>query len=86
MYIEQLCSKQGMKEMTLHLNYDEVRDTANALYYLVSGKSPEKDYSELQAKWQFLFDMVKHGMIQPETVGKLQKAREAAAPAPLPFE
>lgn len=72
MYIKELACKSSNKHMTVHLSYEEIRDISNALYYLTSGNKPEQDYSKIAAKCSFLFDMIKHGMIQPNTVSKLE--------------
>ena len=71
MVIEELCSKANYKRMTVSLSYDEVRDIANGLYWLGESNSPEKEkYEEISKKCKFLFDMIKHGFIQPETISK----------------
>lgn len=67
MQIERLSSITGVKSASVFLNYDEVRDISNGLYY-VTKTHPE--YKEISAKCKVLFDMVKHGMIQPETIKK----------------
>lgn len=60
---------------TITLTYDEIRDISNGLYYLTNPSLIEnntnEEYKNVAAKTSFLFDMVKHGNIQPETVNKL---------------
>ncbi len=73
MYIEKLSSATNSKSATVFLNYDEVRDIANGLYYVTKTHS---EYKEIHAKCKVVFDMVKHGMIQPETVELLQVKEE----------
>lgn len=72
MHIEQLTSLKNDKYVKVVLSYDEVRDIANGLYYLTSdNKTDVGKYKEIAAKTHFLFDMVKHGNIQPNTIKKL---------------
>ena len=59
------------------MTYDNVRDIANGLYY--ASKNDEK-YKNIYAKTAFLFDMVKHGMIQPETAIKLTPKESTITP------
>lgn len=61
MVIEECASRKGRCFATVTMTYDEIRDIANGLYYL------SKD------KCKVVFDMVKHGMIQPETVESMSK-------------
>lgn len=80
MYINNLTTTQSVKSVTVTLSYDEVRDIANGLYYLNKMAKCDKiaesldvkptEYDLIGAKTAFLFDMVKHGMIQPETIAK----------------
>lgn len=68
MVIEELSSKENNKHVTVTLTYEEVRDISNGLYYLTHGGECKKDdYRLVSAQTKLLFDMVKHGMIQPET-------------------
>ena len=72
MWIEELvCKNECCRDIVVHLKYDEVRDIANGLYYLTSGKMENCDrekYRRIATKCKFLFDMIKHGYIMPETV------------------
>lgn len=70
MVIEECSSIKGRCFATVTLTYDEIRDIANGLYYLSKDK-PE--YTEIKDKCKVVFDMVKHGMIQPETVESMSK-------------
>ena len=71
MTIKELSSEKNNKSVTIHMDYEDVRDVANALYYLTSGKEPDEDYSKIAAKFALLFDLVKFGMAQPHTVKRL---------------
>lgn len=77
MYIEELCTRPQQKSITVTFNYDEIRDIANGLYYLTkqSDQHDNTDYKNIYAKCKFLFDMIKHGNIQPETVEKLNRSK-----------
>ena len=70
MVIQELSSIRNNKYVTVLLTYEEARDIANGLYYACEDK-PE--YKNIKDKCKFLFDMVKHGMIQPETVMGMSK-------------
>lgn len=70
MVIEECSSRKGRCFATITLTYDEIRDIANGLYYL-SKDNPE--YTGIKDKCKVVFDMVKHGMIQPETVESMSK-------------
>lgn len=70
MTIEELVSKRNNKYVTVTFTYEEVRDMANGLYHACKYK-PE--YKGIKDKCQFLFDMVKEGMIQQGTVRSMAK-------------
>lgn len=76
MVIEECSSRRGRCFATVTLTYDEVRDLANGLYYLSKDK-PE--YKGIKDKCKVIFDMVKHGMIQPETIESMAKKQEDKA-------
>lgn len=77
MNIEELSSKTNNKTITVTFTYEEVRDMANGFYYLFSGKECDKDkYKDIRAKSSFLFDMIKHGNIQNNTVKYLSELEE----------
>lgn len=78
MYIENLVCKPGNHSITVTMNYDEVRDIANGLYLLTScndlsevGEKDKNRYLGIASKSSFLFDMIKHGMIQQSTLSKM---------------
>lgn len=68
MHIEELSSKQNNKYVSVTLYYEECRDISNALYNL---QKEDKKYKDIYGKMKFLFDMVKHGNIQPDTIKTL---------------
>jgi hypothetical protein len=68
MTIDELDSRTGFKSITITMSYEEVRDTANGLYNV-----PDKKYDGIEAKWEFMFNMIKHGMIMPETVKRMNE-------------
>lgn len=76
MHIENLVNTGSVHSITITFNYNEVRDIANGLYLLVNlddvPYNPDS-YLEVAAKAAFMFDMIKHGMIQSNTVSKLSK-------------
>lgn len=74
MNIVKLTCEPNCKYITVTLGYDEIRDIANGLYYTVKETENGSKYKEIQGKCKFLFDMVKHGSIQPETVEMLTKS------------
>lgn len=85
MYLEELTNKPGNKSITVVMNYDEIRDIANGLYHLIAddkeraeniNKRCYSDYDKIAAQTHFLFDMIKHGNIQPETTCKLYHLME----------
>lgn len=70
MKIDELNSKPNQKSITVTMSYDEVRDISNGLYYLVSDKNPDdrSKYQSIYTDCKILFDMIKHGNVQPETI------------------
>lgn len=77
MHIENLVNTSSIHSITVTFNYNEIRDIANGLYLLVNlgdnvPYNPDS-YLEIAAKAAFMFDMIKHGMIQSETVSRLSK-------------
>lgn len=76
MHIENLDNTGSIHSITITFNYNEVRDIANGLYLLVNLEGAPYNpnlYLEVAAKAAFMFDMIKHGMIQPDTVSELSK-------------
>ena len=80
MYIKELVSMNGTKGATIHLDYNEIRDTSNALYRLISGTEPTQDYTDLKNKFQILFDLVKFGMITNDTMKNISKTLDDDGP------
>ena len=66
--------------LTVQLSYDEVRDIANTCYYatqfIPANQTKIKSNAVIAANMtKFLFDMVKHGNIQPETIRDIYTAK-----------
>lgn len=74
MYIEELTCKPERKSITVSFSYDEIRDISNGLFIVASNTKSGYDFSDIYGKVKFLFDMIKHGDIQPETVRRLDKS------------
>lgn len=71
MFIRNLQIEPAGSTVTITLNYDEVKMLANGFYNLVEDNEKftnSREYLEMRAKTKFLFDMIKHGNIQPETI------------------
>lgn len=81
MFIKKLnCEDKNNSYLTVNLNYDEVRDIANTCYYATKFIPENKVKAKSDAVTaanitQFLFDMVKYGNIQPETIQKMYMAK-----------
>ena len=70
------CENKNDSYLTVQLSYDEVRDIANTCYYATQFIPADQTKIKLNAviaanMTKFLFDMVKHGNIQPETIQKM---------------
>lgn len=84
MNIENLTCKPNNHFVTVTMNYEEVRDIANGLYWLsrLSSKNTNdmdvkpEHYTDVTNKMAFLFDMIKHGMIQSNTIAKMSAATQ----------
>lgn len=63
-------------EITVSLSYDEVRDLANALYYVTEQKTISVEeantYSSIYAKCSIMRDLMKYGNIQKDTADKIR--------------
>lgn len=70
MVIKELDDK--IKHATISISYNEARDISNGLYH-ISKEKPE--YKDIYLKTKFIFDMIKHGMIQPETIEDMYEQR-----------
>ena len=74
------CEDKSNSYLTVQLSYDEVRDIANTCYYateFIPAYQPKiKSNAVIAANMtKFLFDMVKHGNIQPETIQDMYTAK-----------
>lgn len=74
------CEDKNSSYLTVQLSYDEVRDIANTCYYatqfIPENKVKAKSDATTAANMtSFLFDMVKHGNIQPETIRDIYTAK-----------
>ena len=74
------CGNKNDSYLTVQLSYDEVRDIANTCYYatefIPADQTKVKTNAVIAANMtKFLFDMVKHGNIQPETIQKMYIAK-----------
>lgn len=74
------CEDKSNSYLTVQLSYDEIRDIANTCYYatqfIPKNKVKAKSDAVTAANMtNFLFDMVKHGNIQPETIWNMHKAK-----------
>lgn len=74
------CENKSDSYLTVQLSYDEVRDIANTYYYttefIPENKVQAKSDAVIAANiTQFLFDMIKHSNIQPETIQKIYIAK-----------
>ena len=74
------CENKNDSYLTVQLSYDEVRDIANTCYYAT--KFIPADRTKIKANaviaanmTKFLFDMVKHGNIQLETIQNMYIAK-----------
>ena len=65
MHIDELLNKPGIKSITVTFSYEEIRDMSNGLYHATK---TEEIFKPIFGKAKFLFDMVKYGNIQPETI------------------
>ncbi len=81
MIIKELkCTHKEDSIITVQLNYDEVRDIANTCYYATQfipsdQREPNRKAEIAANKTKFLFDMIKHGNIQPETIKDMFSAK-----------
>lgn len=81
MIIKELrCTHKEDSVITVQLSYDEVRDIANTCYYAtqyipLNQKEPNARAKIAANKTKFLFDMIKHGNIQPETIREMFTAK-----------
>ena len=74
------CGNKNDSYLTVQLSYDEVRDIANTCYYatefIPADQTKIKSNAVIAANMtKFLFDMVKYGNIQPETIKDMSMAK-----------
>lgn len=70
------CENKSNSYLTVQLSYDEVQDIANTCYYATQFIPEDKVKVKSNAITatnitQFLFDMIKHSSIRPETIQKM---------------
>lgn len=73
------CGNKNDSYVTVQLSYDEVRDIANTCYYATKFIPAEQKEPNIRAQiaanmTKFLFDMVKHGNVQLETIQDMYMA------------
>lgn len=66
------------KQITVTLDYNECRDISNGLYYATTHELKGAEYQKIYSHCKFLFDMVKHGYIQPDTVEGMHNSVKAS--------
>ena len=74
------CGNKSDSYLTVQLSYDEVRDIANTCHYatefIPADQTKIKANAVIAANMtKFLFDMVKHGNIQLETIQNMYMAK-----------
>lgn len=74
MHIQELHNTEHNKTVTVTFMYNEIRDLSNGLFQCIqSSEDNENKYLGIYCKSKILFDMIKHGNIQPETIKRLSK-------------
>lgn len=73
MHIERLTTTQGLQSITLTMNYEEMHSITDGLYQLTKPSvrttlPAGKDYTQIYTQCAIMFDMMKHGNIQPTTL------------------
>ena len=74
------CENKNNSYLTVQLSYDEIKDIENTCYYatqFIPTYQPKiKSNAVIAANMtKFLFDMVKHGNIQSETIQNMYTAK-----------
>lgn len=74
------CGNKNDSYLTVQLSYDEVRDIANTCYYatqyIPGDQTKVKSNAAVAANMtKFLFDMIKHGNVQLETIQNMYLAK-----------
>lgn len=88
MTVDKLSSESGSKYATITFGYDELKDLINGLYqltkkevYEVIDKADEHNpYLALYPKLKSIFDMMKYGGVQPETVVRMYQTQTNTLP------
>lgn len=72
MIIKQLDTTTSYKHVVVELDYNELRDLSNGLFYVSNNMfcDTPSEYKDVYKKSKLLFDLVKHGTIMPETAEK----------------
>ena len=72
MIIKQLDTTTPYKHVVVELDYNELRDLSNGLFYVSNNMfcDHSSDFEDVAKKASLLFDLVKHGTIMPETAEK----------------
>lgn len=76
MYITELNSKNNLKNVTVNLSYEDIRDISNGLYL---AQTHDKEYNKTYVQCKVLLDLVKHGNVQSETVARLNELQETSS-------
>lgn len=70
----------SIKNATVTLSYDEIRDIANGLFYLLEddntfkpNQSEKDSFAETKQKFDVLFDLVKYGCVTDFTISHIAK-------------
>lgn len=77
MRIVGMSSEPNNQNITINFSYNEIRDITNGLYYASQEiRDNDRNYEYIHAQMKVMFDMIKHGNIQPETINKLYKGEK----------
>lgn len=80
MIINELNHKPDLKikNATVTLNYDEIRDIANGLFYLLEddetfkpNQSEKDSFAQTKRKFDILFDLIKYGNVTDFTLSHI---------------
>ena len=82
MIINELNHKPDLKikNATVMLNYEEIRDIANGLFYLLEddetfkpNQSEKDSFAQTKRKFDMLFDLVKYGGVTDFTLSRISQ-------------
>lgn len=73
--------KYGIKNATVTLSYEEIRDIANMLYQTTKDEKTRSEQHILHRDFFLLFELVKNGCIDSFTVETLNKIQEQSKEA-----